>query len=58
MKKRYTTPDIEITLFSTADIITLSEPSGSTETDDENISTASLEQAETPQVNNFEEYFN
>ncbi len=56
MNRKYITPDIEITFFSTEDIITSSDVSGGT--NDSNISTASLEQAGTPQVNDFTQYFN
>lgn len=56
MKRKYITPDIEITRFSTEDIITASNITGGSS--DDNISTATLGQADTPQVNDFNEYFN
>ena len=52
MKKRYITPDMEIIHFSTEDIITTSSID-STEPD-----TATLEEKITPQVNDFQKYFN
>ncbi|MBR4096348.1 MAG: hypothetical protein IKK42_03475 [Oscillospiraceae bacterium] len=56
MKKKYITPDIEIVRFTTEDIITSSSLTG--DSSDDNASTASLDQADTPQVNDFNEYFN
>lgn len=52
MKKRYIAPDMEITRFSTEDIITTSS------VDSAEPENATLEEKITPQVNDFQEYFN